>query len=107
MTKYVYSFGGATTEGSGDQRDLLGGKGLGLAVMSQLGIRVPPGLTLTTEVCKFYQDNQGRYPETLEEEFDTQLACLEREVGQRFGDPSNPLLLSVRSGAPISMPGML
>src|SRR5436305_2363826 len=75
--------------------------------MSRLGIPVPPGFTITTEVCTFYQDHDGAYPETLESEVAQQLARLEAQAGQRFGDPGDPLLVSVRSGAPRSMPGMM
>jgi pyruvate,orthophosphate dikinase len=105
--KYVYAFGGGSAEGDGNQKDLLGGKGAGLAEMSRLGIPVPPGFTITTEVCTFYQDHDGSYPEGLEQEVAGQLAKLEEQAGQRFGDPGNPLLVSVRSGAPRSMPGMM
>ncbi|HEX2223807.1 MAG TPA: PEP/pyruvate-binding domain-containing protein, partial [Thermoanaerobaculia bacterium] len=104
--KYIYAFGSGTAEGRGVQKDLLGGKGAGLAEMSRLGIPVPPGFTLTTEVCRFYQD-QRTYPGGLEAELEKHLSRLEEQVGQRFGDPANPLLVSVRSGAPKSMPGMM
>ena len=107
MPKYIYAFGGGTAEGDGSQKDLLGGKGAGLAEMSRLGIPVPPGFTITTEVCKFYQDHEGAYPEGLEEELQEHLRRMEEELGQRFGDPANPLLVSVRSGAARSMPGMM
>ena len=106
-TKYVYAFGGGTAEGDGSQKDLLGGKGAGLAEMSRIGIPVPPGFTITTEVCTFYQDHDGSYPESLAREVAEQLARLEAQAGQRFGDPENPLLVSVRSGAARSMPGMM
>jgi pyruvate,orthophosphate dikinase len=106
-TKYVYAFGGGTAEGEGSWKDLLGGKGAGLAEMSRIGIPVPPGFTITTEVCTFYQDHEGSYPESLAEEVAAQLARLEAQAGQRFGDPQNPLLVSVRSGAARSMPGMM
>jgi pyruvate, orthophosphate dikinase len=105
--KYVYAFGGGSAEGRGDQKALLGGKGAGLAEMSRLGVPVPPGFTLTTEVCGYYHAHGERYPETLRSEVDAQLAELERLLGHRFGDPTNPLLLSVRSGAKVSMPGMM
>ncbi len=106
-TKYVYAFGGGTAEGEGSQKDLLGGKGAGLAEMCRIGIPVPPGFTITTEVCTFYQDHGGSYPESLADEVAEQLARLEAQAGQRFGDPQNPLLVSVRSGAARSMPGMM
>src|SRR3954469_9142248 len=105
--KYVYAFGGGSAEGDGTQKNLLGGKGAGLAEMSRLGIPVPPGFTITTEVCTLYQEHDGSYPETLESEVAEQLARLETQAGQRFGDPRNPLLVSVRSGAARSMPGMM
>jgi len=105
--KYVYGFGGGSAEGDGTQKNLLGGKGAGLAEMSRLGIPVPPGFTITTEVCTFYQDHEGSYPEELEREVAGQLAKLEEQAGQRFGDPRDPLLVSVRSGAARSMPGMM
>jgi pyruvate,orthophosphate dikinase len=105
--KYVYFFGGGSAEGEGSQKDLLGGKGAGLAEMSRIGIPVPPGFTLTTEVCSFYQENQGAYPEGLEQEVEQHLRRVEEQLGRKFGDPARPLLVSVRSGAPRSMPGMM
>ena len=105
--KYVYFFGGGSAEGRGDQKELLGGKGAGLAEMSGLGLPVPPGFTLTTEACIHYHANDGNYPEGLKEEFAAQLHRLEELQGQKFGDPEDPLLLSVRSGGPVSMPGMM
>jgi pyruvate,orthophosphate dikinase len=107
MPKYIYAFGGGTAEGDGSQKDLLGGKGAGLAEMSRLGIPVPPGFTITTEVCKFYQDHGGSYPEGLEFELDEHLRQMEQRLGQRFGDSADPLLVSVRSGGARSMPGMM
>ncbi|HEV8580838.1 MAG TPA: pyruvate, phosphate dikinase [Thermoanaerobaculia bacterium] len=105
--KHVYAFGGGTAEGNGKQKDLLGGKGAGLAEMSRLGIPVPPGFTITTEVCAYYHQHGGVYPEGLEDEVARHLALVEERTGQRFGDPENPLLVSVRSGAARSMPGMM
>src|SRR5213082_262579 len=105
--KYVYAFGGGSAEGDGTQKDLLGGKGAGLAEMSRLGVPVPPGFTITTEVCAWFQEHGGSYPEGLEREVDQHLAQLEERTGQRFGDPNDPLLVSVRSGAARSMPGMM
>jgi pyruvate,orthophosphate dikinase len=105
--KHVYAFGGGTAEGNGSQKDLLGGKGAGLAEMSRLGIPVPPGFTLTTEVCSFYQEYPGSYPEGLDEEVEQHLRRVEEQLGRGFGDPDKPLLVSVRSGAPRSMPGMM
>jgi pyruvate,orthophosphate dikinase len=107
MSKHIYAFGGGSAEGDGAQKDLLGGKGAGLAEMSRLGIPVPPGFTLTTEVCTFYQEHDGGYPEGLEAELEEHLRRVEERLGQRFGDPQDPLLVSVRSGAPRSMPGMM
>ncbi|MES1245130.1 MAG: pyruvate, phosphate dikinase [Acidobacteriota bacterium] len=107
MPKFIYAFGGGTAEGDGSQKDLLGGKGAGLAEMSRLGIPVPPGFTITTEVCKYFQDHGGSYPEELEAELQEHLRRLEQALGQRFGDSGNPLLVSVRSGAARSMPGMM
>jgi pyruvate,orthophosphate dikinase len=106
-TKYIYFFGGGGAEGRGDQKELLGGKGAGLAEMSSLGLPVPPGFTLTTEACIHYHRHGGNYPDGLEEQFAEQLAHLEEVQGRRFGDPQDPLLLSVRSGGPVSMPGMM
>jgi pyruvate,orthophosphate dikinase len=105
--KYIYAFGGGSADGRGEQKSLLGGKGAGLAEMSRLGIPVPPGFTLTTEVCTWYQEHGGAYPPGLEEEFERHLRQLEERTGQRFGDAANPLLVSVRSGAASSMPGMM
>jgi pyruvate,orthophosphate dikinase len=105
--KSVYAFGGGSAEGDGGQKDLLGGKGAGLAEMSRLGVPVPPGFTIATAVCTYYQDHDGSYPDGLAEEVAEHLLTLEALTGQRFGDPANPLLVSVRSGAPFSMPGML
>ncbi|HEV7509515.1 MAG TPA: pyruvate, phosphate dikinase [Thermoanaerobaculia bacterium] len=106
-SKYVYAFGAGSAEGDGNQKDLLGGKGAGLAEMSRLGNPVPPGFTITTEVCAWFQDHGGAYPESLDREVDQHLAQLEEQCGQRFGDPGDPLLVSVRSGAARSMPGMM
>jgi len=105
--KWVYSFGDGTAEGSGGLRDLLGGKGAGLAEMANLGLPVPPGFTITTEVCTYYYQNGKTYPADLEEQVNAALARLGRSLGRKFGDPENPLLVSVRSGARASMPGMM
>src|SRR3984893_5090026 len=105
--KNVFAFGGGAAESDGKRKDLLGGKGAGLAEMSRLGIPVPPGFTITTEVCRYYQEHGGSYPEGLDDEIAEHLAGLEERTGQRFGDPGNPLLVAVRSGAPLSMPGMM
>jgi len=107
MTKWVYAFGDGKAEGKADMRNLLGGKGANLAEMSNLGLPVPPGLTITTEVCTYYYANKQSYPPDLKDQFGAAL----REVGYQakgnFGDPDKPLLLSVRSGARVSMPGMM
>ena len=105
--KYVYFFGGSESEGDATMRTLLGGKGANLAEMSNLGIPVPPGFTISTEVCKLYYENDKRYPAGLDEQIDENLAKLEATLGAKFGDTENPLLLSVRSGAAVSMPGMM
>jgi pyruvate, orthophosphate dikinase len=107
MTKWVYGFGGGTAEGGAAMRDLLGGKGAGLAEMSDLGLPVPPGFTITTEVCTWFYQNGKTYPPELEAEVAGGLAAIERALGARFGDADNPLLVSVRSGARVSMPGMM
>lgn len=107
MAKYVYSFGGKTAEGRADDKNLLGGKGANLAEMCHLGIPVPAGFTITTEVCTIYYKNNRRYPAELKKQVDQALARVEKIMGRRFGDPENPLLLSVRSGARRSMPGMM
>ncbi len=107
MDKLVFFFGEGKAEGTAKMRDLLGGKGANLAEMTNLGIPVPPGFTISTEVCRHYYRSGGEYPPGLEEEVEKALKRVEEVMGARFGDPSNPLLFSVRSGAPISMPGMM
>ncbi len=107
MTKYVYSFGDGQADGEGAMRELLGGKGANLAEMTSIGLPVPPGFTLTTEVCKAFYDNDRNYPESLKGEVAVALKTLEERMGKGFGDSENPLLVSVRSGAPASMPGMM
>jgi pyruvate, orthophosphate dikinase len=107
MTKWVYRFGDGAAEGRADMKDLLGGKGAGLAEMSNLGLPVPPGFTITTEVCTYYYAHDEAYPADLREQVADGLAAIERSVGARFGDAENPLLVSVRSGARVSMPGMM
>ena len=100
--KLVYAF----SEGNRDQKDLLGGKGANLAEMTNLGIPVPPGFTITTEACREYLAN-GANPPDLVRQIDASIAALEEQMGRTLGDPENPLLLSVRSGAKFSMPGMM
>jgi len=107
MTKWVYGFGAAQTDGDASLRNLLGGKGANLAEMSSLGLPVPPGFTVTTEVCSYYYDHDHQYPDALKSQVDLALQALEKEMGCGFGDASNPLLVSVRSGARVSMPGMM
>ncbi len=107
MKKFVYFFGNKQTEGDASQKFLLGGKGANLAEMSKIGIPVPPGFTISTEVCKYFYDNNKKYPETLNKEVSTNLKKLENSTGKKFGDTKNPLLVSVRSGAASSMPGMM
>src|SRR6476660_2028548 len=101
--KWVYHF----TEGSAKMRDLLGGKGAGAAEMTRAGMPVPPGFTITTEACRAYLANGGKFPEGLWAQATKALDLLEKRAGKRFGDAKNPLLVSVRSGAKFSMPGMM
>jgi pyruvate, orthophosphate dikinase len=107
MAKWVYTFGDGAAEGRADMKNLLGGKGANLAEMSSLGLPVPPGFTITTEVCTAFYANKQSYPDGLEDEVKKALAQVERQVGRKFGDAKNPLLVSVRSGARASMPGMM
>ena len=107
MHKYVYYFGSGKAEGSARMKDLLGGKGANLAEMTNLKIPVPAGFTIPTEVCTYYDTHKGKYPEGLEKQVKAALARVEKAMGARFGDGENPLLLSVRSGARASMPGMM
>ena len=104
--KFVYYFGDGQADGAVHQKDLLGGKGANLAEMTRLGIPVPPGFTITTEVCTHYM-NQGKLPQSLKNQVDESLLKTETIMNQIFGSESNPLLVSVRSGARQSMPGML
>ncbi len=105
--KWVYGFGGGRAEGKPNMRNLLGGKGAGLAEMANLGLPVPPGFTITTEVCTYYYANKQQYPKELRSQVEKALAQVGRITGKIFGDKSNPLLVSVRSGARASMPGMM
>ena len=107
MTKWVYSFGGGQAEGSAAMKNLLGGKGANLAEMASLGLQVPPGFTLSTDVCTSFYDNGNKYPDELSVQTDEALNTIEKITGKIFGSNSNPLLLSVRSGARASMPGMM
>ena len=105
--KWVYSFGDGRAEGKAAMRNLLGGKGAGLAEMANLGLPVPPGFTITTEVCTYYYANDKQYPKDLRGQVEKALAQVGRITGKTFGDKANPLLVSVRSGARASMPGMM
>lgn len=105
--KYVYFFGKGKAEGGKEMRNLLGGKGANIAEMTNLGIPVPPGFTITTEVCSFYYEKDRQYPPELAEQVEENLRKLEDAMGLKFGDPERPLLVSVRSGARVSMPGMM
>lgn len=105
--KYVYFFGGKKAEGQADMKGLLGGKGANLAEMVNIGLPVPAGFTITTEVCTYYYDNKKKYPVELKSQVEAALKKIESAMGAKFGDPKNPLLLSVRSGARASMPGMM
>jgi pyruvate,orthophosphate dikinase len=105
--KYVYFFGGGKADGNAKMKNLLGGKGANLAEMASLGVPVPPGFTLTTEVCAYYYQNRKKYPAGLKEKVADALKKVEKIMGKKFGDPKDPLLISVRSGARKSMPGMM
>src|SRR6266403_495751 len=106
-SKWVFGFGNGKAEGRADMRNPLGGKGAGLAEMANLGLPVPPGFTITTAVCTHYYANAQKYPKDLERQIDAGLAHIARVTRRRFGDGDNPLLVSVRSGARASMPGMM
>lgn len=107
MKKLVFNFGGKKADGSAKDKNLLGGKGANLAEMTNLGIRVPPGFTVTTEVCNYYYNNRKTLPKSLKNEVNKAMKRIEGLLGKKFGDPDNPLLVSVRSGARASMPGMM
>ncbi|MDL2296305.1 pyruvate, phosphate dikinase, partial [Lachnospiraceae bacterium OttesenSCG-928-E19] len=105
--KWVYTFGDGKAEGKADMKNLLGGKGANLAEMNLIGLPVPAGFTVTTEVCTYYYENNKTYPSDFDDQVRTSVEYLERVMGHKFGDVKNPLLLSVRSGARVSMPGMM
>lgn len=105
--KYVYFFGKKETEGNAGMKDLLGGKGANLAEMTSIGLPVPPGFTISTEACAYFSENDGKYPASMKEQVLENLRKLEKEMGAKLGDSENPLLVSVRSGAAQSMPGMM
>jgi pyruvate,orthophosphate dikinase len=106
-SKFIYFFGGGKAEGRGDMKDILGGKGAGLAEMTNIKIPVPPGFTITTEACLAYYENNMTLPAGFEDEMKSYMTKVEKLMGAKFGDPNNPLLVSVRSGAKFSMPGMM
>src|SRR4051812_48999470 len=105
--KYVYLFGKTKTDGNGGMKPLLGGKGANLAEMCRIGLPVPPGFTITTEVCTYYYDNKRTYPSVLRAQMEEGIKTIEAQTKAKFGDLKNPLLVSVRSGARDSMPGMM
>ncbi len=107
MTQYVYRFGGGVSDGGKGDKNLLGGKGANLAEMASIGLPVPPGFTISTDFCAVYYDEGGQFPQGLRDEVATGLAHIEGVTGKTFGDPADPLLVSVRSGARASMPGMM
>src|SRR5207237_6697460 len=107
MAKYVYFFGSGKAEGRADMKDLLGGKGANLAEMTNIGLPVPAGFTITTEVCTHYYGHEHAYPPELKREVAEALRKTEEAMGAKFGDAKNPLLVSCRSGARVSMPGMM
>src|SRR5262245_16640636 len=105
--KYVYRFGNKKADGDGSMKALLGGKGANLAEMTRIGLPVPPGFTITTEVCTYYYDHKRTYPKELWREVQAGIASMEKNLGKKFGDVQKPLLVAVRSGARDSMPGMM
>src|SRR5438034_2734011 len=107
MSKYVYFFGSEKAEGRADMKELLGGKGANLAEMTNIGLPVPAGFTITTEVCTYFYANGRKYPPELRDQVADGLQRVEKIMGAKFGDSTNPLLLSCRSGARDSMPGMM
>src|SRR5512138_2263353 len=107
MKKLVYSFGNGTADGDGKMKDTLGGKGAGLAEMCRAKLPVPPGFTISTEVCNIYFQNNYQVPREIQDQMIEALKTLEERMGQKLGDEANPLLVSVRSGAKFSMPGMM
>ncbi|HKQ39363.1 MAG TPA: PEP/pyruvate-binding domain-containing protein, partial [Verrucomicrobiae bacterium] len=105
--RYVYYFGDGHADGKGTQKPLLGGKGANLHEMTRIGLPVPPGFTMTTEVCSYFYDHDRAYPAQLEAQVAAAMAKVEKSTGKKFGDQERPLLVSVRSGARDSMPGMM
>ena len=106
-SKWVFSFQQRKAEGTAEDKDILGGKGANLAEMCNLDLPVPPGFTISTNVCEYYNANQNHYPEYLKPQVKDAMSALEKIMASKFGDKDNPLLVSVRSGAPVSMPGMM
>src|SRR5882757_8319029 len=107
MSKYVYFFGAGKAEGRADMKNLLGGKGANLAEMTNISLPVPAGFTLTTEVCTYFYDHNLSYPKELTDQVAEAMKKTEAAMGAKFGDPKNPLLVSCRSGARVSMPGLM
>src|SRR5215831_18567742 len=107
MAKYVYFFGAGKAEGKADMKNLLGGKGANLAEMVKIGLPVPAGFTITTEVCNYFYANNKTYPPELKDQVVEAMRKTEEVMGAKFGDSANPLLVSCRSGARVSMPGMM
>src|SRR5678816_1166227 len=105
--KYVYFFGNGKADGNRNMKDLLGGKGSGLAEMTNAGLPVPPGFTISTDVCTVFYAQKGRIPPAIEREIEANLRKVEKAAGAKFGSAESPLLVSVRSGAKFSMPGMM
>jgi pyruvate,orthophosphate dikinase len=107
VSQYVFFFGGGKADGNKDMKDTLGGKGSGLAEMTNAGVPVPPGFTISTQACNAYYDSGGKLPAEVDQQMDAALAKLEALQGKKLGDPADPLLVSVRSGSKFSMPGMM
>src|SRR5919202_1753478 len=107
MSQYVYRFGGGISDGAAGEKNLLGGKGANLAEMASIGLPVPPGFTISTAMCARYYEEGESFPASLRQEVANGLAHIEQVTGKRFGDAADPLLVSVRSGARVSMPGMM
>src|SRR5699024_1237272 len=105
--KYIYTFGDGEAEGDRSMKQLLGGKGANLAEMTSIGMPIPPGFTLTAEVCKYFNEHDEAWPDGVEGKLQEGIGFLEEVMGLKFGDADNPLLVSVRSGAAVSMPGMM
>jgi pyruvate,orthophosphate dikinase len=107
IEKYIYSFQNGKAEGNGSMKELLGGKGAGLAEMTKIGVPVPPGFTIVTRICNYYYKHNKKLPTDFQKQFEQAISKLEKASGKKFGDNKNPLLVSVRSGSKFSMPGMM